>query len=181
MNLKWLFWAGLLAIVVFFSAVYFGMKYNWASGSHSSASNSRSTANQTPAQPQISSRLRTDEAKPSGLIKKHSGPPAILIEEDTPADARNTLGSAVLTIEEVVTKCQHLSESIGIPEQKLKQAVIECVDRNSNHLTTQDGGTDNRETVIREQCDMAITQKELLSTNEIKMLVDECVASMTLQ
>lgn len=179
MKLKWLFWTGLLATVVFFGAIYFGMKYNWISGSQSDSAKSKPAAvkpfKQNPEISQVntsSNMTRISSSLGNGVD------PELIDEIETTGDQR-TLDTLDLTIEEVVSQCQSLSQSIGVPEQSMEQAVSECVDRNSQHLTTEDNSLDERGALIREQCNIAITQKDLLSSEEIKMLVDECVASMS--
>lgn len=169
MNLKWLFWTGLLAITVFFGAIYLGMKYGWMSGSTPSPATSLSKKPPV-TQPSVETKSSEPMAAGNGINPE-------LVDEADEQDEK-ILDSSGLTIEEVVSQCQNLSQSIGVPELKLEQAISECVDRNSKHLTEEGLSTDKRGTLIREQCNAAITQKELLSNEEIKMLVDECVASM---
>ena len=179
MNLKWLFWTGLLAIIVFFSAIYFGIKYDWVSSN--SDSNSRMIEKSLDTKAHITQSGSTTEAEKQSISESPSnGVEPELIDEIDVSEEEKILGAADLTIEEVVSQCQSLSESIGIPQEKLEQAISECVDRNSWHLSTDDKAVDTeRAMLIREQCNVAITQKDLLSTEEIKLLVDECVASMS--
>ncbi len=177
MNLKWLFGTGLLAIVIFFSAVYLGMKYNWITGSNPSTTNSNTQIKLT-----IDKNKEVDNQRPKVTLENSDSSAGLtLIDEEIiePVSAIDNLGSSDLAIEDIVAQCQRLSQSVGIPESKLEQAIIECVDRNSGHLTTEKPVDDERDQRVREQCNIAITQKDLLSSEEIKMLVDECVASMT--
>ncbi len=180
MNLKWLFWTGLLAIIVFFSAVYFGIKYDWIN-SQSEPKNTAEIKLSSEPEMKNSSSARTkilgrSESSGSGGLK-----PELIDEEVSTSEESKVLGSSELSIEEVVSQCQILSETIGVPQEKLEQSISECVDRNSGHLSAEGDPVDNqRATMIREQCNMAITQKELLSNEEIKLLVDECVASMSI-
>ena len=181
MKLKWLFGAGLLGIVVFFSAIYLGMKYNWVSESRPATPKVVQTKKQ-----QLHSVNKADNKTPAISSSNLSGTegngvdPQLIDEIDTTVEEK-ILGSTDLTIEEVVAECQSLSNAIGIPDSRLEHAIGECVDRNSRHLVSNDGqSTDERDKLIREQCNAAITQKDLLSSDEIKMLVDECVASMSI-
>lgn len=178
MNLKWLFWTGLLATIVFFSAIYFGMKYDWAS---SNSDSRRSTAEKSlSTKPIIKQSNSTKLGVQSISNSPGNGVNPELIDETDVIEEQKTLGATDLTIEEVVSQCQALSESIGIPQRKLDQAISECVDRNSRHLSTDDEAVDaERAALIREQCNVAITQQDLLSEQEVKLLVDECVASMS--
>lgn len=178
MKLKWLFWTGMFAIGVFFSVVYFGMKYNWVSGSKPALTTTLLNENEKTSSPAIATD-QADETLSSVSSEGANGKNPVLIDEVVTTEKTNLLGSAELTIQEVVAQCQSLSETIGVPEAKLEQAISECVDRNSKHLGVQDDKVDSRELLVREQCDIAITQKDLLSNEEIKMLVDECVASMS--
>lgn len=181
MNLKWVFWTGLLAILVFFSVIYFGIKYNWVGESRPNTANSSQVKKDLNSSAVISKQ-------PSSLISSKNtssklegnGVNPELIDEATATVEEKILGSTDLTIGEVVSGCQSLSESIGVPENKLDQAISECIERNSSHLANEDTqSSDERSMMVREQCDIAITQKDLLSADEIKMLVDECVASMS--
>ena len=175
MNLKWLFGTGLLATVIFFGVIYFGMKYDWVNGSSPSAAK---TNNQIKLK--IDKSQDTPSLTPKTLEKSDSSAGLELIDEEVveSIDSLDSLGSSDLSIEDIVAQCQRMSQTIGVPESKLEQAIIECVDRNSRHLTNEKP-VDDREMRVREQCNIAITQKDLLSNEEIKMLVDECVASMT--
>jgi len=181
MNLKWLFWTGLLAIVVFFGAIYFGIKYDWINSakpdtSHAGANKKRLTS---PYDVEPSNLIHS-EVKSISKSPRKGMTPQLIDETDVVSENQTILGSVDLTIDEVVSECQSLSESIGIPEHKLELAVSECVDRNSRHLTAHERSVDReRAMLIREQCNVAITQKELLSNEEIKLLVDECVATMS--
>jgi len=178
MNLKWVFWTGLLAILVFFSVIYFGIKHDWVGGSRPNTSDSSHAA----SQPSLSSESnkQTSSANPSAEAQGNGVKPE-LIDEAAMTVEKKVLGSNDLTIEEVVSRCQNLTESIGIPDNKLEQAISECIERNSRHLASEDNqSSDEREVLVREQCNVAITQKDLLSEDEIKMLIDECVASMSI-
>lgn len=177
MNLKWLFGTGLLATVIFFSVIYFGMKYNWVTGS------SPSNANNSQIRLKVDKTQDSQKNQHTKALEKSDGSAGLeLIDEEIvePLESINSLGSTDLTIEDIVAQCQRMSQSVGIPESKLEQAIIECVDRNSRHLNAETP-LDEREMRVREQCNIAITQKDLLSTEEVKMLVDECVASMTVE
>lgn len=180
MNLKWVFWTGLLAILVFFGVIYFGIKYDWVNESRpSTSSNSKQVKKSLDTNAEkLSSVSSSDSTIPKA--KRNSVNPELIDETAIPAEEK-VLGSADLTIEEVVSGCQSLSEAIGIPQDKLDQAISECVDRNSGHLASEgEQSTNERDKMIREQCNVAITQQDLLSEGEVKMLVDECVASMSI-
>jgi len=181
MNLKWLFWTGLLAVVVFFSAIYFGIKYDWVSGSQPSASSTSTIQKKTISQPSLKQPSLPKAVINSVVESPGNGvKPELIDETDFVSEDQNLLGSSELTIDEVVAQCQSLSESIGVPQQRLEQAINECVDRNSRHLASDEESIDSeREMLIREQCNVAITQRDLFSDEEVKLLVDECVASMS--
>lgn len=174
MNLKWLFGTAVLATIVFFGVVYFGMKYNWVGSSTQTTANIKLKAKDNTQSKTIkASKLVNNSESPRNV----SGPELIDEEALDNSEGIITLGSSELTIDEIVSQCQRMSQSIGVPGLKIEQVVIECVNRNSRHLTTQipEG---ERDTLVREQCNIAIAQNDLLSSEEIKMLVDECVASM---
>ena len=180
MSLKWIFWTGLLAVLVFFGVIYFGIKYEWVGGS-------RPTSSQTKTLQPPKPESKTRSASASYLTENVSGDigngvnPELIDEAEAILEER-VLGVDDLTIEEVVSQCQQLSETIGVPLDRLDQSISECVDRNSTHLSSDaenNQSQDERDLMIREQCEVAITQKDLLSAYEVKMLVDECVASMS--
>ena len=169
MKLKSLLLTGIIAVFVFIGAVYFGMKYNWVNEAEPKFTSSQSS-NTFPT-PQVSSTSEPNPTIGNGLKPE-------LIDETPISIEGQSLGSSQLTIEEVVSQCHDIATSVGIPEQQFEQAVIECIDRNSSHLKSEQVEVDERALVIREQCDLAITQREFLSPEEVKMLVDECIASM---
>jgi hypothetical protein len=126
-------------------------------------------------------QLQTSKnSKTLNNLNNNNPAPELIDEEitDSSFESSTLLNPSDLTIEQVVAQCQRLSESIGVPKLKLEQAMTECVDRNSSHLTSPEP-LGERDTLVREQCIIAVSQSELLSNEEIKMLVDECVASMT--
>lgn len=173
MKLKSLLWTVLLAIVVFFSVVYFGIKYNWVHQASPKYTQSEAV------QGFENKGLPLPSETPTTTNRENNGPKARLIgEKPLTPEAPMTLGSDTLTIEEVVSQCHDLASSVGMPSQRFDQAVMECVNRNSTHLTGDNTVFNERDIRVREQCELAITQKELLSTEEIKILTDECVASM---
>lgn len=177
MSLKWLFWTGLLSLAIFLGVVYFGIKYNWVSSAK--PSDSRAAQQSTQTKPKVPTQITQVKNKEPAL---GNGVDPELIDEIDISEPDLTLGSSALSIEEIVDQCQRLSTSIGVPTHQLDQSISECIDRNSQHLNNEgipgDTGDSERERLIREQCDVAITQKELLSAEEVKMLVDECVATM---
>lgn len=171
MSLKSIIWTTAIAVFVFFSAVYLGMKYNWVEDAEpklSTSANVKQTDTTGSVSLQATDRLTLD---------KNTKAPA-LIDEPVKADGDQiSLGSTDLSIEDIVSQCQALTQSVGIPEAQVEQAMMECINRNSLHLTQNEFTLDEKSKMIREQCDSAITQRELLSQEEIKMLLDECVAS----
>lgn len=170
MNFKALLWTSLMAILLFFTVVYLGMKYDWVNEAKPKYTSSDAIKNPITSAPSTPNNRLTTQAG-NGIKPK-------LIDEAPVIVEGQTLGSSKLTIEEVVTECQSIATSVGIPEQQFDQAVLECIDRNSNHLKSEQNQLNERTQRIQEQCDMAITQKEFLSAEEIKILIDECVASM---
>lgn len=173
MKLKSFLWTGLIAVFVFFSVVYFGMKYNWvdeAKPKYTSSETMKKAEDTLLANPKASIH--------ESMSQMGNGLEPELIDEVPVAVKSQTLGSTNLTIEEVVSKCHDIATSVGIPELQFEQAVIECIDRNSFHLKHEQSELNERAMRIQEQCNLAITQRELLSEEEIKILTDECVASM---
>jgi len=171
MTLKSIFWTTIVAVIVFFVAVYLGMKYNWVQD----------------AKPKLATSANVEQTNTIGSVSLEKTEPLKrevnakspeLIDEPASKNSTSlTLGSSELSIESVVSQCQSLTQSVGIPEAQVEQAMLECIERNSGHLTVENSALDDQSQVIRERCNSAITQRELLSEEEIKMLLDECVAS----
>ena len=172
MKLKSLLLTGIIAVLVFIGVVYFGMKYNWVNEAEPKFTSSQSNKTPNTTAPQTTSTSELTSTTGGNGVKPE------LIDETPISVEGQALGSSQLTIEEVVSQCHDIATSVGIPEQQFEQAVIECIDRNSAHLKSESVEIDERALRIREQCDLAITQRELLSPEEVKMLVDECIASM---
>ncbi|PID46260.1 MAG: hypothetical protein CSB47_04860 [Proteobacteria bacterium] len=173
MKLKSLIWTILIATLLFFTIVYLGIKYEWVN-----EAKPKYPQNTKIQQEKIGTLLLPETDTGKSAAETGNGTQPELIEEVPVPLHGDQLGSSTLSIEEIVTQCQNIATSVGIPEQQFDQAVLECIDRNSAHLKTEQTIVDERVERIRRQCDLAITQRELLSTEEIKMLVDECVASM---
>ena len=173
MKLKSLLWTGIIAVLVFVGVVYFGMKYEWINEAKPKYTSSQSGNKAAISEPSSSIPFTDATIEQTG-----NGIKPELIDETPITVEGQTLGSSELSIEEVVSQCHDIATSVGIPEQQFEQAVIECIDRNSAHLKSEQTELDERAIRIREQCNLAITQRELLSTEEVKMLVDECIASM---
>ena len=165
--------------MLFFSVVYFGMKYNWVNGSPSTSRSKSDTTLQIPQTNNQDNVTTSNNSTQENAISPDSNIKKPELIDEAELSSERLLGDSTLTIEEVVSQCQSRSAAVGIPDEKLEQAIIECVDRNSSHLLTDSSEHSDGSKLIREQCNMAITQKELLSDDEIKMLVDECVASMS--
>ena len=171
MSLKSIIWTVVIAAFTFFIAVYLGMKYNWVEDAEPKLLSS-ANVKQTDATGSVSLKNTTSLA-----LDKNAKKPILIDEPMTTDKDPILLGSLNLSIEDIVSQCQALTQSVGIPDPQIEQAMTECINRNSTHLT-QNSLTGNEKTkVIEEQCNSAITQRELLSQEEIKMLLDECVAS----
>jgi len=173
MSLKSIIWTAAIAVIVFFITVSLGIKYNWVQSAepklHTSA-----TVEKTDTIGSVS----LEKANSFALDKSIKAPE--LIDEPLEANTHSTyLGSTDLSIEDIVSRCQALTQSVGIPEAKVEQAMMECINRNSTHLVNNEFTADKNEklNLLQEQCDSAITQRDLLSPEEVKMLLDECVAS----
>lgn len=177
MKLKSFFWTGLIAVLLFFLVVYLGIKYDWVNEAEPKFPAKHQSTSSTP---QATQQSAASEAPQPAAVTGNGSEPELVEEPLAEPDATDSplLGSTALGIEDIVTQCQNIATSVGIPAQQFDQAVLECIDRNSGHLQETQNVIDERTLRIREQCDLAITQRDLLSVEEIKMLVDECVASM---
>ncbi|PWQ98490.1 hypothetical protein [Leucothrix arctica] len=171
MTLKSIIWTIIIAVCVFFAAIYFGMKYNWVEDAEPKLSISDSVK-----QSDTTGSVSLEKA-PLFTPDKNAKIPE-LIDEPIATDKNPiSLGSLDLTIEDIVSECQSLTQSVGIPEAQIEQATMECINRNSAHLTQNEPDVDDKYMAVLEECESAISQLESLSQEEIKMLVDECVAS----
>ena len=110
-------------------------------------------------------------------IDKTKQLPVLIDEPEQINHAVMTLGSLALSIEDIVSECQTLTQSVGIPSAQVEEAMMECINRNSSHLTQNDSALDEKMKEVQRQCDANITQRELLSEEEVKILLDECIAS----
>ena len=172
MALKSISWTVTIAVLVFFTAVFLGMKYNWVQDAEPKLSSS-DNVKQTDSVGSVSLNNTTQLT-----LDKNTKAPELIDEPITTSNDQILLGSVDLSIEDIVSQCQTLTHSVGIPAAQLEQAMMECINRNSSHLTQQDDSDiSDSSKEIREQCNSAITQQELLSQEEVKMLLDECVAS----
>lgn len=181
MKFKWIFWTLVIAAIVFFSVVYFGIKYNWVNQAAPKypTSDSVKQTDTTGTLPLGVPTIENDGQATTTAPNSGNGVKPELLDEEPVAIDSQILGSASLNIEQIVDQCHSIATNVGIPAEQFDQAVLECIERNSNHLNDDaPEALSEREVLIREQCDLAITQKELLSEEEVKMLVDECVASM---
>lgn len=171
MTLKSIIWTCVIAICVFFTAIYFGMKYNWVEDTEPNLS-----IGDKAEQTNTTGSVFLESTSPLAIDKNAKSPELI----DEPAATKDpiSLGSLELTIEDIVAQCQALTTSVGIPEAQEEQAMMECINRNSAHLSNSEAELDEKYELVRSECNTAIEpQRDLLSDEEIKMLVDECVAS----
>lgn len=169
MKIKWLFGTGLLAFIVFFSAIYFGMKYNWVhSANQQSVSNTQSKLKPQPNH--LTDKRASTQLSNRSSIKNHTTSPQPQLIDEVERDQ----------FDEVVAQCRKASESIGVPVSKLDQSIAECVNR-KNAAANYQSELSHGALSAREQCTAAISQNELLSNEEIKILIDDCSASMNIE
>jgi outer membrane biosynthesis protein TonB len=128
-------------------------------------------------------RKDKEEKKPSikpkkekSNVKEKKSPSPSLVKEKT-----QLINFSGMSLERVVKECHRISKKVGIPDQQLNQSVDECSARNFQRNTTRNvTRSRNVQTTLRRQCKAKIPpeQRVLFSPEEMKLLIDECVADL---
>lgn len=178
MKWKTLLWTVVLAIVVFFVMVFLGMKYQWVQG----LQDKKTVPNE-----KITLEIPVNTINANGLVP-------VLVEEkgrkneDGSAFSPSLLGEETDLVdftgmprELVVEECRRISTKVGVPADRFAQSVNECATRNfQGKSPNQMARSRNVMAGLRKQCKGRIpyAQQALFSPEEMKLLIDECVAGL---
>ena len=178
MKWKTLLWTIVLAVLIFFVVVFFGMKYQWVQA----LQNKKTIPNEKielkiPETNAVTTPTLVDEKV---RVSKGSGEfsPSLLGEETDIVDFTG------MPLELVVKECRRISKKIGVPEDRFAQSVNECAARNfQGKAPEQMAHSRNVMAGLRKQCKGRIpyAQQTLFSPEEMKLLIDECVADLMKQ
>ena len=183
MKWKTLFWTIAVSILIFFVLVFLGMKFQWVRALQDKRIlENEKIALEIPKNPPllVEKPELVDEKKPIAENKtteiKRSFPYALIGEEAQLVDFTG------MPLELVVEECRRISKKVGVPKKRFTLSVNECATRNFQGKTSEEEGGRSRNVQIglRKQCKEAIPteQQELFSPEEIKLLVDECIADL---
>ncbi|MCK5901684.1 MAG: hypothetical protein KAG28_00930 [Cocleimonas sp.] len=177
MNWKTLLWTVIISILIFFTLVFLGMKYQWVRG----LQDKKVLENEKidlqipkgkPSDTTLVAPILLDEKPP--LPKKHPRfSPSLVGEETALVDFTG------MPLELVVKECRRISKKVGIPEARFMQSVNECAVRNFQGRTSLHASRSrNVLSMFRKTCkaNIPLDQQALLLPEEMKLLIDECVA-----
>lgn len=174
MKWKTLLWTVLLAMIIFFVMVFLGMKYQWVQGLQDKKTiPNEKIALEIPASDK-STPVLVEETK----RKSEDGSaftPSLLGEETDLVDFTG------MPLELVVEECRRISTKIGVPANRFTQSVNECATRNfQGKSPDQMAHSRNVMAGLRKQCKGRIPyeQQALFSPEEMKLLIDECIAEL---
>lgn len=177
-----------ISVAIFFLLVYLGMKFEWVKA----LQNKKTIKNEEvelaipnksldqpiekPAlenEPDVAPQAVTNDGV--GANDKNKFTPSLIGEETAVVDFTG------MPLELVVEECRRISRKVGVPREQFNQSINECAVRNFQGRTSNDvTRSRNINAGFRQQCRKVIPvdQQELLSPEEMKLLVDECVADM---
>ncbi len=178
MKWKTLLWTIVLAVLIFFVMVFLGMKYQWVQA----LQNKKTIPNE-----KIELEIpETDEIVTPTLVDEK-----VRVNKDGNAFTPSLLGEETdivdftgMPLELVVKECRRISKKIGVPEDRFAQSVNECATRNfQGKSPEQMAHSRNVMAGLRKQCKGRIpyAQQTLFSPEEMKLLIDECVADLMKQ
>lgn len=198
MKWKTLLWTVVLSVLIFFILVYLGMKFQWVDAlQHKKTLENEKVALEIPKNPQtegVEPEL-IDEKQRSGKFNSADIDEEEVTEEgsDAKKDTKTSFQHALIgeetrlvdftgmPLEMVVAECRRISKKVGIPAKQFNQSVNECATRNFQGRTSDNPARSrNVQAKFRKQCKDAIPEEQqaLFSPEEMKLLIDECVADL---
>ncbi|MCK5918380.1 MAG: hypothetical protein KAG34_08135 [Cocleimonas sp.] len=198
--MKWkaLLWTLALSVIIFFTLVYLGMKFQWVDALQDKKTlENEKVALEIPKTPQAeavepkliheqqrSGELNAADTGEGSTTEKRGGTP-----KDTKAGFSHSLiGEETqlvdftgMPLEMVVEECRRISKKVGIPVEQFNQSVNECATRNFQGRTSDNPARSrNVQAKFRKQCKDTIPEEQqaLFSPEEMKLLIDECVADL---
>ncbi len=182
MKWKTLFWTIAVSILMFFTLVYLGMKFQWVRAlQDKKILENEKIVLEIPKEPvSVAEKPELlDEKNPVTGSKNTIAKPSFshsLIGEET-----QLIDFTGMPLELVVEECRRISKKVGIPKERFELSVNECAVRNFQGKKAKEvTRSRNIQIGLRKQCKAAIPveQQELFSPEEIKLLVDECIADI---
>ncbi|HIO92202.1 MAG TPA: hypothetical protein EYG68_05065 [Leucothrix mucor] len=173
--MKWkaLLWTVVLAAVVFFVLVFLGMKYQWVQALQDKRTIPNEKVELAIPEHSVEPELVEEQARPSENGNAFS--PSLLGEETDVVDFTG------MPLELVVAECRRISTKIGVPANRFTQSVNECAAQNFQGKAAEDmSRSRNVNAGLRKQCKGRIPyeQQALFSPEEMKLLIDECMANL---
>ena len=175
------------SVLIFFILVFLGMKFQWVRA----LQDKKILENEKIAlvipenpSPKISKPALIDEKEltvaantedATALPKKNSFSHSLVGEETQLVDFTG------MPLELVAEECKRISKKVGIPSEQFIESVNECTTRNFQGRISEDvTRSRNVQANLRKRCKTAIPieQQELFSPEEMKLIIDECVADI---
>jgi hypothetical protein len=170
-----------VSILIFFTLVFLGMKFQWVR-----ALQDKKILENEKVTLVIPKNPSPKTSKPELIDEKE-----LVVATDTTTDAKNGFSHSLvgeetqlvdftgMPLELVAEECKRISIKVGVPTEQLTESVNECTTHNFQGRIAEDA-TDSRNVKanLRKQCKTAIPieQQELFSPEEMKLIIDECVA-----
>ena len=198
MKWKTLLWTVALSVLIFFTLVYLGMKFQWVDALQDKKNlENEKVALEIPKNPQaeVVEPELIDEKQRSGELNTADMDEEDATEEggDTPKDTKTSFSHSLIgeetqlvdftgmPLEMVVEECRRISKKVGIPAEQFNQSANECATRNFQGRTSDNPARSrNVQAKLRKQCKDSIPEEQqaLFSPEEMKLLIDECVVDL---
>lgn len=173
-----------VSVLIFFILVFLGMKFQWVRALQDKKileNEKIALAIPKNPSPKTSKPALIDEKEPTVATDTtddttHSGFSYSLVGEET-----QLVDFTGMPLELVVKECKRISTKVGVPTEQFTESVNECTTRNFQGRISEDVvRSRNVKASLRKQCKTAIPieQQELFSPEEMKLIIDECIADI---
>jgi len=186
MKWKTLLWTLVLSILLFFTLIYLGMKFQWVKGLQDKKilENDKVTLSipQTPVK-----TLQDDTSSKQKSADDLETPPPRSFSHTLVGEEMPSIDFNGMSLELVVEECRRISKQVGVPADRLHQSITECTTRHFKENTPESqnktGDTANSPNILsslKKQCKESIPleQQALFSREEMQLLIDECVSDL---
>lgn len=182
MKWKTLLWTIAVSVLIFFTLVFLGMKFQWVR-----ALQDKKTLENEKVALVIPENPNPKKAKPELIEEKRT---TVVAQNN---DTKNTFSHSLvgeetqlvdftgMPLELVIEECRRISIKVGVPVEQFTQSVNECATLNFKGGTSEDMmHSRNIQTDLRKQCKstIPIKQQALFSPEEMKLIIDECIADL---
>ncbi len=198
MKWKTLLWTVVLSVLIFFTLVYLGMKFQWVDALQDKKTlENEKVALEIPKNPQseavepelIDEKQRSGELNTADVDKEDATEEGGDATKDTKTSFPHSLigeetqlvNFTGMPLEMVVEECRRISKKVGIPAKQFNQSVNECTTRNFQGRSSDNPARSrNVQAKLRKQCKDSIPEEQqaLFSPEEMKLLIDECVVDL---